>query len=109
MKPFEPDMIVANCPGCTMFLDRWQYTLEQMDHSVYGKDGNKIPVISHEELVALVLGYDPWEIGFQTHQVDIEPLLDKIGVKYNKDEKYVIRNRRVDAGAHILCGITVQD
>jgi heterodisulfide reductase subunit B len=24
MKPYKPDMIITNCPGCPMFLDRWQ-------------------------------------------------------------------------------------
>ena len=27
MEPYQPDMIITNCPGCPMFLDRWQYAL----------------------------------------------------------------------------------
>jgi heterodisulfide reductase subunit B len=88
MKPYQPDLIVANCPGCAMFLDRWQYTLEETDGSVYGQDGSKIPVLTHEELAGLVLGYDPWEIGLQTHQVPVEDLLDKIGIAYDINRKY---------------------
>jgi heterodisulfide reductase subunit B1 len=91
MQSYEPDLIVANCPGCAMFLDRWQYTLEETEGSVYGKNGRKIPVLSHEELSGIVLGYDPWEIGLQTHQVPVEELLDKIGIPYNPDLKYADR------------------
>ncbi len=88
MKPYEPDLIVTNCPGCNMFLDRWQYTIEQEDGSSYGANGRMIPVLSSEELAGLVLGYDPWEIGLQTHQVPVETLLDKIGIPYDPGMKY---------------------
>ena len=27
MAPYKPDFILANCPGCAMFLDKWQYTI----------------------------------------------------------------------------------
>lgn len=91
MQPYEPDLIVANCPGCAMFLDRWQYTLEETGSGVYGKDGSKIPVVTHEELAGIVLGYDPWDIGLQTHQVPVEGLLDKIGISYDPDMKYADR------------------
>jgi len=91
MKPYEPDLMVANCPGCAMFLDRWQYTLEETEGSIYGARGRKIPVVTHEELAGMVLGYDPWEIGLQTHQVEVEDLLDKIGIDYNPELKYADR------------------
>lgn len=90
MKPYEPDLIVANCPGCAMFLDRWQYTLEATEGEVYGPAGSQIPVVTHEELAALVLGYDPWDIGLQTHQVPVEGLLDKMGIPYDPERKYAI-------------------
>jgi heterodisulfide reductase subunit B len=35
------------------------------------------------------LGYDPWELGMQMHQVDVEPLLDKMGVEYDPSAKYL--------------------
>jgi heterodisulfide reductase subunit B len=95
MQPFEPDLIVANCPGCAMFLDRWQYTLEESEGVAYGANGEKIPVLSHEELAGLVLGYDPWDIGLQTHQVQVESLLDKMGVAYNPALKYADREGKV--------------
>ena len=34
------------------------------------------------------MGYDPWDLGLQLHQVAVEPLLDKIGIEYNPEEKY---------------------
>lgn len=88
MQPYQPDLIVANCPGCAMFLDRWQYTLEETDGVAYGANDCKIPVVTHEELAGLVLGYDPWEIGLQTHQVPVEALLEKIGIRYYPELKY---------------------
>lgn len=88
MEPYEPDMIITNCPGCPMFLDRWQYALSEMEGKTYGKNGNGIPVFTYEEVAGLVLGYDPWEIGLQLHQVPAEPLLDKIGIEYNPEMKF---------------------
>ncbi|MBO4281604.1 MAG: heterodisulfide reductase subunit B, partial [Bacteroidales bacterium] len=83
-----PDFILTNCPGCNMFLDRWQYTIAEMEHKTYDAEGKGIPVLSHEELAALLMGYDPWDIGLQMHQVQVESLLDKIGVKYDPEGKY---------------------
>ncbi len=88
MKPYKPDMIVCNCPGCTMFLDKWQYTISEMEGKTYDENGNGIPVLTYEEMAGLVLGYDPWELGLQMHQVQSEPLLDKMGVAYSPDDKY---------------------
>ncbi|MBQ8864280.1 MAG: heterodisulfide reductase subunit B [Rikenellaceae bacterium] len=89
MAPYKPDFIVCNCPGCTMFLDKWQYTLAEMEGSTYGPDGRGIPVLTYEEMAGLVLGYDPWALGMQMHQVDVEPLLDKMGVDYDPSSKYL--------------------
>ena len=88
MSPYRPDAIIANCPGCAMFLDKWQFTVAQMEGTVYGGSANGIPVLTYEELAGLLLGYKPWELGLQMHQVDIEPLLDKIGIEYNPSTKY---------------------
>ncbi|MBK7214642.1 MAG: heterodisulfide reductase subunit B [Bacteroidales bacterium] len=88
MAPYEPDMIITNCPGCPMFLDRWQYALSEMEGQTYGKNGNGIPVFTYEEVAGLVLGYDPWDLGLQVHQVPAEPLLDKIGIPYNPENKF---------------------
>jgi len=88
MQPYQPDMIITNCPGCPMFLDKWQYTLSEMEGKVYGKDGRGIPVFTFEEVAGLMLGFDPWDIGLQVHQVGCEPILDKIGIPYDPEKKY---------------------
>ena len=88
MEPYEPDFIVANCPGCAMFLDKWQYTIAEMEHKTYDKEGYGIPVLTYEELAGLLLGYDPWQLGLQIHQVQSESLLNKIGIPYDPDAKY---------------------
>ena len=38
-------------------------------------------------MAGLVLGYDPWELGMQMHQVDVEPLLEKMGIDYDPAAK----------------------
>ena len=92
MAPYKPDFIVANCPGCTMFLDKWQYTIAELEGTTYGQNGQGIPVLTYEEMAGLVLGYAPWELGLQMHQIDTEPLLNKMGIDYDSNEKYLGRN-----------------
>ena len=92
MKPYKPDMILTNCPGCPMFLDRWQYAISEMEGITYGENGRGIPVLTYEELAGLVLGYDPWDIGLQVHQVPVEPLLDKIGIPFDPGRKFLDKN-----------------
>jgi len=89
MKPYKPDFILTNCPGCPMFLDRWQYTLSEMEGVTYGENGRGIPVLTYEELAGLILGYDPWDLGLQVHQVPVEPLLDKMGIQYDTSRKFL--------------------
>ena len=69
-------------------MDRWQYVISDMKGETYGEDGNGIPVLTYEEVAALCLGFDPWQIGLQMHQTAVEPLLDKIGLVYQPEEKY---------------------
>jgi heterodisulfide reductase subunit B len=92
MEPYRPDAIVSNCPGCPMFLDRWQYVIEEMEGKTYGQNGQGIPVLTYEELAGLVLGYDPWDMGMQMHQTNVEPLLDKMGIKYDPELKYATKD-----------------
>ncbi|HEX3007349.1 MAG TPA: heterodisulfide reductase-related iron-sulfur binding cluster [Bacteroidales bacterium] len=92
MAPYKPDFILTNCPGCPFFLDRWQYAIAEMEGVTYGENGMGIPVLTYEELAGLVLGYDPWDLGLQVHQVSVEPLLDKMGIKYNSSKKYLGKN-----------------
>lgn len=88
MAPYNPDFIVANCPGCTYFLDRWQYVIAEMEHKTYDEEGYGIPVLTYEEMAGLVLGFDPWKMGMQIHQVSVEPLLHKMGIAYDQEDKY---------------------
>ncbi len=89
MEPYEPDFILTNCPGCAMFMDKWQYTIAEMEHKTFDRRGCGIPVLTYEELTGLLLGYDPWQLGLQMHQVQVESLLDKIGIHYNPSDKYL--------------------
>lgn len=89
MKPYKPDFIVTNCPGCTMFMDKWQYTLAEMEGVTYDEDGYGIPVLTYEEMAGLVLGYNPWDLGLQMHQVQAESLLRKMGIDFDPEAKYL--------------------
>ena len=89
MEPYNPDMIITNCPGCPMFLDRWQYAISEIEGKTYGPDGQGIPVFTYEEVAGMVMGYDPWDLGLQLHQVPCEPVLDKIGIPYDPAKKYM--------------------
>lgn len=88
MQPYHPDAILTNCPGCPYFFDRWQYAISELEGKTYGENGFGIPVLTYEELAGIVLGFDPWDLGLQLHQVSVEPLLDKMGVLYDKEKKY---------------------
>lgn len=104
MEPYEPDFILTNCPGCNMFLDKWQYTIAEMEHKTYDHDGYGIPVLTYEELTGLLLGYDPWNLGLQIHQVQTERLLDKIGIAYDPRTKYTgVSGRRLNSPAKPKC------
>src|SRR5512145_832576 len=89
MAPYKPDFILTNCPGCPYFLDRWQYAISEMEGTTYGDNGHGIPVLTYEELAGIILGYDPWDLGLQTHQVAVEPLLYKLGIPYDLSTKYL--------------------
>ncbi len=67
--------------------------ISEQTGKTYGGDGYGIPVLTYEELAGIVLGYDPWDLGLQLHQVAVEPLLDKIGVGYSPEEKYLGLNK----------------
>lgn len=88
MEPYKPDAIIANCPGCSFFLDRWQYVISEIDGKTYGGNQYGIPVLTYEELAGLILGYNPWDLGMQIHQVAVEPFLDKLGINYCSEDKY---------------------
>jgi len=94
MKPFKPDFVLTNCPGCNMFMDKWQFTIKEMDGTIYGEDGQSIPILTYEELTGLVLGYSPWDLGLQYHMVQPEPLLRKLGIPFDPSEKFRTKDGR---------------
>ena len=62
---------------------------------------------SKTQRIGLVLGYDPWALGMQMHQVDVEPLLDKMGIEYDPAAKYLGMNGKYigqPASAIVNCG-----
>lgn len=86
-----------------MFMDKWQYTIKAMEGMTYGPSGQGIPVLTYEELAGIVMGYDPWELGLQYHNVQSEPLLDKMGVKYDTEMKYLTKDgKKLPAPAELI-------
>ncbi|OPY34258.1 MAG: CoB--CoM heterodisulfide reductase subunit B [Methanomassiliicoccales archaeon PtaU1.Bin124] len=73
----DPDLLVTMCAGCTLSLDMCQEkVLQELGHK---KD---IPVVNISELMAILLGADPYLVaGIDLHGVPVEPLLEKIGVE----------------------------
>ncbi len=70
-----PDVIVTQCPGCTFNLEYYQESLmEELNMS------ERIPVLYISELLALLLGAGPEEIGIDMHAVPVEPFLEKFGI-----------------------------
>ncbi len=59
------------------------------------ENGHGIPVLTYEELAGLALGYDPWDIGLQTHQVSAEPLLVKMGIDFDPRKEIPGKKRRI--------------
>ena len=92
MESYKPGIVITNCPGCPYFMDRWQYVIAETQGKTYGQNGHGIPVFTYEEVAGLVLGYNPWDLGLQTHQVGPEPVLDKMGIHYDPAKKYLGKN-----------------
>lgn len=92
MEPWKPDAILTNCPGCNVLLDKEQWAVRQMTSTNYD-----IPTLSYAELAGLLLGWNPYDVvGIQAHTVSVEPLLDKIGIPYDKSEEWLsARNMEV--------------
>jgi heterodisulfide reductase subunit B len=85
MAPFEPDLIITNCPGCSLVLDREQWAVNDLTGANF-----QIPVLNYAELAGLLLGWDPYEVvGVQGHTVPVEPLLDRIGIPQSSRPAYL--------------------
>lgn len=75
----NPDVIVTQCPGCTFNLEYYQESLmEELNMS------ERIPVLYISELLALLLGAEPEDIGIDMHAVPVEPFLEKFGIGVNE-------------------------
>jgi heterodisulfide reductase subunit B len=75
-------------------MDKWQYTIKEMEGTTYGAEGDSIPVLTYEELAGLVMGYNPWDLGLQFHMVQSEPLLRKMGIEYSSEDKFKTKDGR---------------
>ena len=76
------DVLLVMCPNCHLQFDRYKSVLSN-------KTGHKhnFAVLNISQLVALYMGADPYKVlGIQTHTVNVEPLLDKLGIDYNPEE-----------------------
>ncbi len=71
----KPDIIITQCPGCTFNLEYYQESL--IDESIIQQE---IPVLYIAEIVAILLGATPEEIGIDMHAVDVEPFLKNAGI-----------------------------
>lgn len=79
MAPFRPDLMLTNCPGCLMTLDREQWAVSDLTGVDY-----EIPVLNYAELAGLLLGWDPYDVvGIQGHSTPVEPLLERLGIPYD--------------------------
>jgi len=85
MAPFAPDLIITNCPGCSLVLDREQWAVNELTGA-----GFEIPVLNYAELAGLLLGWDPYDVvGIQSHTVPVEPLLERIGIPRSSRPAYL--------------------
>ncbi len=74
MKAKKPDLLLVQCPGCSLNLDYYQKPLTKLA----GEEFN-IPVLNYAQLTALVLGADPVKVaGIKTHNVDLQPFIEKM-------------------------------
>lgn len=80
----KPDLIITHCPGCTFTFDYYQDALINKSEDFHEDDVNdtgKIPVLYISELLALLMGINPLEIGLDMHLVSLEPVLKKLSIK----------------------------
>ncbi len=91
MAPFAPDLIITNCPGCSLVLDREQWAVNELTGA-----GFQIPVLTYAELAGLLLGWDPYDVvGIQGHTVPVEPLLERMGIPQSSRPVYLRKDTEV--------------
>jgi len=75
----DVDLLIHMCPNCQVQFDRYQHIISKKTGHDY-----KMVHLNISQAVALYMGADPYKIlGIQTHTQRVEPLLDKLGVKYD--------------------------
>ena len=63
--------------------------MKETDDITYGKDNGGIPSLPYEEMAGLVMGYDPWTLGLQYHNVQALPLLRKMGIDADPAQRFL--------------------
>lgn len=78
----KADLIVTNCPGCGNTLDKNQWIQRARKVPEYFS----IPVLFPYQVASLLMGADPYQVAcVHFNATPVEPLLDKIGIPYDKD------------------------
>jgi len=91
LREAHPDchLILTNCPGCTVFLDAEQGAIREMLAEEFN-----VSVLDYAQLTGLMLGYDPFrDCGLNVKAVEVEPLLDQIGIPYDRSKTAQERRR----------------
>ncbi len=97
LKEAQPDcnLILTNCPGCTVFLDAEQGAIRQLMEEEFD-----VSVLDYAQLTGLLLGYDPFkDCGLNVKAVKVEPLLEKIGIPYDRSRSAEQRRRPFGTGS----------
>ena len=72
------DVCVHMCPNCAIQFDRHHSIIEESSHEQY-----PFVHLHVQQLLALALGADPdKDCGLGSHSQDVEPLLERIGVRH---------------------------
>lgn len=98
LKEAHPDcrLMLTNCPGCTVFLDAEQGAIREMLQEEFS-----ISVLDYAQLTGILLGYDPFkDCGVNAKVVPIEPLLDQIGIPYDRSKTAEQRRRPFTPASH---------
>jgi Fe-S oxidoreductase len=67
----QPDCICLACPSCMMQYDGAQLLLQRRGEEL------DVPIFYYTELLGLVMGLEPDELGLSSHRVSVEPFLKK--------------------------------
>lgn len=84
----DVDLLLVMCPNCHLQFDRYEQVIQNHTHHK-----KYMAVLNIAQLIALYMGADPYKIvGIQTHTVNVEPILDKVGIEYDSKEDYLHDN-----------------